>query len=358
MDEHILEQLESLAAEYAVPGTEDSHFVLDQLDRYPGPLPFDAAPQSIEPPAPVEESIQLSPELVAQIISDLQRVRATSSPSADDPLEKLAAQLDAADVLISQPPQDSSQSLEPTDLLKEVPDSSEAANRVDTDEHVSQSDTYPPRQRRRRAVILVGLICAALIAGTSLVFLVDISKQKPGADSIKTQPVATADRQQTDTTVETAPPVVAPVQLSPDTTAKTEPSPLPPASTLVQSQRAKATPPSSPVAQPARTPQPTLPRKKDESDVTIVTPPLLPTPPPSGKFMLQVCATPSQTEAMRWKAFIDRQGSYSAVIVEYRMREQTYYRVRVGSFSSAEQAQRAAKELGLNPAAVWIVRIE
>jgi cell division protein FtsN len=61
---------------------------------------------------------------------------------------------------------------------------------------------------------------------------------------------------------------------------------------------------------------------------------------------------------MRWKAFIDRQGSYSAVIVEYRLREQTYYRVRVGSFSSAEQAQRAAKELGLNPAAVWIVRIE
>ncbi|GIV54461.1 MAG: hypothetical protein KatS3mg039_0979 [Candidatus Kapaibacterium sp.] len=349
MDERTQEHLLTLAAEYGIPGTDSTHFALDTLDRYPGPLPFDLAPVSNNP---ADASTHLDPDLVAAIVSDLERAR--TAPSADDSLERLAQQLDS----LSIPPPSASTPLTPEEPGSAIPPSSDEPIEPEPEhaEASSDSEPEPPPVRRRsvgRLVVLI-VLCLLVVTGAVLFFMSRSSHHSPATFRADT---TTAGIQPTpEPAAQTTPPPASLDTLSgPEQIVAVEHE-----STTVRERSVPATPSDTTarLERPSRRAAAARSREPREPDVTIVSPPSLPPPPSTGTFTIQVCSSPSYAEAMRWKTFIEERGNHTATIVRYRMREQTYYRVRVGTFHTADQAREAAMELGLNPAAVWIVRIE
>lgn len=123
----------------------------------------------------------------------------------------------------------------------------------------------------------------------------------------------------------------------------------------------RATSTASP-SRPHRTPVASAPAKSAEdrpNDVAIIEPPTLPPPKSDGTFVIQLCSTPSYTDALRWKRYAEERVSGKQVtITERTIRQQTYYRVRVGVYGSLVEAEQAARSLGLSLADVWIVQIK
>lgn len=100
MDEFLLDTLRSVSSEYAT-GTEE-HFLLDRLERYPGKLPFAPAiaPQPNEtdatsPQEPAPVLLQLDPAFAAEIAAEVERSRMRRAAPSEDPLARLAEQLEA-----------------------------------------------------------------------------------------------------------------------------------------------------------------------------------------------------------------------------------------------------------------------
>ncbi len=359
MDERIQDWLESLAAEYAVSTAERDHFALDHLDRYPGSLPFDVVEDAPAEAIP-EESLQLDPALIAAIASDLQRRR--SQQPAADPLEALQEQLDA---IVTPSPELSTPSPTeepPPPPIEASPDEPQHAPPQQPEDSIQPEQ--PAHQSKRLLIIGITLSGLLLIVGAAVFYLLRFEQQHTTPTSETQQPATTtqskpAQQPKPDNLRQTPPAAIITADTVRSTPSDVKPTP-PQKQPAVLKRREQNTPTIAEVRPAVKRLQPEKrsPINEDNSDVTIVIPPPLQPPPPRGKFVLQVCSTPSYAEAVRWKSFVDRRGNFGATIVKHQVREQTYYRVRIGTFSSTEEALDAAARLGLNTAAVWVVRIE
>ncbi len=359
MDERIQDRLESLAAEYAVTTAGRDHFALDHLDRYPGSLPFEVVEDAPTEATP-EESLHLDPALIAAIASDLQRRR--SQQPAADPLEALEEQLDAIVTPSPEPstPSPTEESLPPP--IEIAQDEPQHAPPLQPEDSIQPEQPAP--QSKRPLIIGITLSGLLLIIGATVFYLLRFEQQQT-APTTETQKPTTAthikpaQQPKPDSLRQTPPTAIITTD-----TIRSMPSDVKPSASRKQSpvlkRRDQKTPIIAEVSPAIKRSQPGTRSSinEDNSDVTIVTPPPLEPPPPRGKFVLQVCSTPSYAEAVRWKSFVDRRGNFGATIVKHQVREQTYYRVRIGTFTSSEEALDAAARLGLNTAAVWIVRIE
>lgn len=73
-------------------------------------------------------------------------------------------------------------------------------------------------------------------------------------------------------------------------------------------------------------------------------------------FTIQVYATPSIDDAEAWKEKLERQNITDVVITSQKIKDRNWYRVRIGSYKSIDEAKSAAQKLGF--ANSWIDRVK
>lgn len=81
-------------------------------------------------------------------------------------------------------------------------------------------------------------------------------------------------------------------------------------------------------------------------------------PPPAyarGEYVIQVYASPSADDADEWLGQLRKRNITDGFITSQLVRGQTWYRVRFGKFSTREEAETKASQLGFSN--IWIVRI-
>lgn len=81
-------------------------------------------------------------------------------------------------------------------------------------------------------------------------------------------------------------------------------------------------------------------------------------PPPAyarGEYVIQVYASPSADDADEWIEQLRKRKITDGFITSQLVRGQTWYRVRFGKFSTREEAETKASQLGFSN--IWIVRI-
>lgn len=81
-------------------------------------------------------------------------------------------------------------------------------------------------------------------------------------------------------------------------------------------------------------------------------------PPPAsarGEFVIQVYASPSADDADEWLQQLRKRNINDGFVTSQSVRGQTWYRVRFGKFSTREEAESRASQLGLSN--VWVVRV-
>lgn len=376
MDDLLLDILRTVSSEYATGRGE--HFVLDRLERYPGDLPFTLATTSqsdetstAHPPEHATAPLRLDPELASEIAAEVERSRMRRSMPSEDPLDRLAEQLKAFAPTKAESTEssDAEPSLaEPTVTESEIPTADESA-----DEHATEADAAPPtipqrRHRRRAAVLTIVVVLAAIVAGVSLVPLqwlhpptrsssdtTEVLTPSASHPALALSPQSEMHQQESASTKENHTSTTAidtlPSQLqsrsfqTPTTTGAT-------ADQAINTLTSSHTP---------RMRSATVPIKIAEdqpNEVAITEPPTLPPPKSDGTFVIQLCSTPSYADALRWKRFAEERAFGKQVtITERTIRQQTYYRVRVGVYGSQIEAEQAARSLGLSLADVWIVQI-
>lgn len=361
MNEQLLDTLSDIADEYASTIGSGEHFVLDRREHYPDKLPFSPQPFSADSSTvpSSDSSLRIPPELAAAIKDDIQRQHSVPNDASADPLDILASQLDA--LTIANAEQDFP--LSSTD--ESQPTSPNTPVSATTEEAVSSEDTptVPPRKRRRQTIVLLLLSVVGGAAG--IFFLLPYIAQISTTIQSEKSDLPITERQSTLT--KRFPRQISSSQqesLRHSESAKTVP--LVKADTTIatsaegdeSSQPRRATATASPTRVKERSPTLLPNRVRTQPELMVVSPPDIEYPSGAGKFSIQACSTPSYAEALRWKERLERHGTYPVSIIEHRIRNNTYYRVRVGSFSSQVQAQQAVSALGLNPASIWIVRIE
>ena len=72
------------------------------------------------------------------------------------------------------------------------------------------------------------------------------------------------------------------------------------------------------------------------------------------EYVIQVYASPSADDAEEWLGTLKKRNISNGFITSQSVRGQTWYRVRFGSFSTREEAEKRANELGLSN--IWVVR--
>ncbi|RMF34445.1 MAG: hypothetical protein D6747_04775 [Chlorobiota bacterium] len=377
MDEFLLETLRSVSSEFATGMGE--HFVLDRLEQYPGELPFTPActPQSNETSGTsAQEStaapLRLDPALAAEIAAEVERSRMRRATTSEDPLEWLAEQLEA----FEPPRAESTESIsaeqsysEPTDTHGSIPAEDDVAEEHATEDRAAESTApHQPQHRRTTVWVAIGMLVAIvasvvlfrqqwlnhLIGSTSDTTRASTSSASPTAPALnpqmesQQQESASSGKQRNSTTVTDTP--AAQTQRDSIEAPLAKAAPLRRATSTVSSSR------------PHRTPVASAPAKSAEdqpNDVAIIEPPTLPPPKSDGMFVIQLCSTPSYSDALRWKRFAEERVSGKQVTITERMiRQLTYYRVRVGAYSSQIEAEQAVRSLGLSLADVWIVQIK
>ncbi|MCX8050606.1 MAG: SPOR domain-containing protein [Chlorobi bacterium] len=366
MHEGILDALESLSADYAAPSREEEHFQLDRLDRYPGRLPFSPTVEAVTSESP-GEALRISSALASVLAEDIERGKSARGVVTDDPLDRLAQQLDEVHPLIEAEPIASEPTIE-SSPIEDLPIEDET-----TPQQPQPATTEPqtPKSSRRRGryALLIGIL---VIATASIIVIAPriashrTPVQQPTATTTELMTTRTPSKLSATASVDTP--------TSRDTTSHTDVTQK--AIPLDSHRTSPATEHSDRAAQSHsldRSPLPTIVKNRtatrrnqiadvsaesNTESVTIVKPPSLEYPVGKALFTLQVCSTPSYSEATRWKQLLQQNGKFDVTIVERRIRDGIYYRVRAGLFRSEAEARRAAVELGLNPAAVWIVRIE
>ncbi|MCX7930509.1 MAG: hypothetical protein N2663_07305, partial [Chlorobi bacterium] len=170
MDNQMLEEVKTLAAEYGITVSDARHFQLDMLEQYPGivPFPLGVAEPNNAAKQPDTASIGLDPELVAAIMRDLEHAQQQAPP--DDPLERLAEQLEASDLPPPTETEDASLWTAGEDGLA-TPHSQE-----DTDSIANEPDTANTRESQpiasgRRRLVFIGLALLIIAAGITGVLL-------------------------------------------------------------------------------------------------------------------------------------------------------------------------------------------
>jgi len=112
------------------------------------------------------------------------------------------------------------------------------------------------------------------------------------------------------------------------------------------------------------TPKAMLPPKPIQPAKTRLSPrPIVPvietTPPPpraaGAMFVVQVFSSPSRDDADEWLQNLREKNVKDGYIVEQKMRGQSWYRVRYGQYSSREDAEASAVNLGFKQP--WIARV-
>ncbi|MCX7936534.1 MAG: SPOR domain-containing protein [Chlorobi bacterium] len=361
MMESLVETIQLLARDYAIPSLKEEHFTLNQHNRYPGNLPFPVAEHPVNNTS-VDEPLQLSPALLHAIQEELERH--TPSPErVDDPLERLAAQLQ--EVSIPNDIEDASDSPSSTDeahpVTSDIPTAEEQPS-----PSLSEAATRPHISRRIVILSAVGLFGLLMLLGLYFALRHNVqdyaSTRSYSTDtnvSIPQQhdhPLPDRDRSVPHNNLPDVPPL--PSRVERDTSPrKASPSP---AIRLPRPNKLIASSAISKKASVAKSGSPSLNRSRASSEpiIAVVTPPRMEQPTGAAIFTIQVCSTPSYAEALRWKEYIQQRSTFPISIVQHRIRSELYYRVRVGNFLSLVEAQRATTSLGLNPAVVWIVQIK
>ncbi len=72
------------------------------------------------------------------------------------------------------------------------------------------------------------------------------------------------------------------------------------------------------------------------------------------EYVIQVYASPSADDADEWLGTLKKRNIPNGFVTSQSVRGQTWYRVRFGSFSTREEAEKRATELGLSN--IWVVR--
>ncbi|GBD06025.1 hypothetical protein HRbin20_01626 [bacterium HR20] len=378
MDEFLLETLHSVSSEYATETGE--HFLLDRLERYPGKLPFapTTAPQPNEtdttsPQEPAPAPLQLDPAFAAEIAAEVERSRMRRSAPSEDPLARLAEQLEAFELTRAErtePIGDEQSPSEPTATQNSTHPGDEFAEEHATEDHAAGSTApHQPQHRRTTVLVAIGMLVAIVASvvlfrqqwlnhligsSTSDTTRASTSGASPTAPALnpqmesQQQESASGGEQRNSTTVTDTPAAQTQRDSIEAPIAKAAPT-------------SRATSTASP-SRPHRTPVASAPAKSAEdrpNDVAIIEPPTLPPPKSDGTFVIQLCSTPSYTDALRWKRYAEERASGKQVtITERTIRQQTYYRVRVGVYGSLVEAEQAARSLGLSLADVWIVQIK
>lgn len=367
MHEGILDALDSLSADYAAPSREEEHFQLDRLDRYPGRLPFSPTVEAVTSESP-GEALRISSALASVLAEDIERGKSARGVVTDDPLDRLAQQLDEVHPPIEAEPIAS----EPTNESSPIEDLPIEDETTPQQPQIATTEPQTPKSSRRRVryALLIGILViatASIIVIAPRIASLRIPVQQPTATTTELTTTRTPSKLSATASVDTT--------TSRDTTSHTDVTQK--AIPLDSHRTSPATEEHSDRAAQShssdRSPLPTIAKNRtatrrnriadvsaasNTESVTIVKPPSLEYPVGKALFTLQVCSTPSYSEATRWKQLLQQNGKFDVTIVERRIRDGTYYRVRAGLFRSEAEARRAAVELGLNPAAVWIVRIE
>lgn len=361
MNEQLLDTLNDIAAEYAPVIGGGEHFVLDRLEHYPGILPFSPQPLSADSDQgpPSDAPFRISPELAAVIAEDIQRHRSRPNDVSADPIDQLASQLDTLTAANNEQGPIFASIEESQSSSPDTPES------PTTEEPVSSDATpaaHPGKRRKRTFVVLLLAVVGGVVGGLFLLpYVTGIStttqpeksdlpstEQRPTPPQQPSQQISSLQQQSQQHSNAAAPMLSVKADTTKASSAGREESLRP-----QRSSTTAAPPPTKEL------PSPWLPnRVRRQPELTVVSPPAIEYPSGAGKFSVQVCSTPSYAEAIRWKERLERQGTYPVSIIEYRIRDNTYYRVRVGSFSSQIQAQQAVSALGLSHASIWIVRIE
>ncbi|GIV56074.1 MAG: hypothetical protein KatS3mg040_0842 [Candidatus Kapaibacterium sp.] len=376
MDEFLLDTLHSVSSEYAT-GTGE-FFVLDRLERYPGKLPFApaTAPQPNEtdatsPQEPAPVLLQLDPAFAAEIAAEVERSRMRRAAPSEDPLARLAEQLEAFELTRAErtEPIGAEQSLPgPTATQTSTHPGDEFAEEHATEDHAAGSTApHQPQHRRTTVLVAIGMLVAIVASvvlfrqqwlnhlissSTSDTTRASTSSASPTAPALnpqmesQQQESASSGEQRNSTTVTDTP--------AAQTQRDSIEAPIAKAAPI---SRATSTASSS---GPHRTPVASAKSAEDRpNDVAIIEPPTLPPPKSDGTFVIQLCSTPSYSDALRWKRYAEERASGKQVtITERTIRQQTYYRVRVGVYGSLVEAEQAARSLGLSLADVWIVQIK
>lgn len=353
--------LQEIAAEHAIEHQVADAFQLDRLNRYPGTLPFETVAEPTSQPA--ESTLQLRPELIAEITRELAERPHAVEPTPD-PLERLAEQLSAFDFPTPEtsPPTEPSTPAEPLPEPALITDTPPSASKADAaTEAVSvepEAETAAPPRSWWRVVAAIAAV--ALVGGVYLLqqwwHQWTPSAQRSARSTVQ-QPPPTEKQPQASNTA-TPLPRTAPIE---------QPAPEPEAAPTPHPKRQRQAPPIAAAQRPqqpitqeqeeAPLPRRTRPPAVQPSE-TVVVPPALEPPRSEGSYAIQVCATPSYAEALRWKQHLERAGAQNVTILERRQREELYYRVRIGGFRSRLDALQAARQLGLSTSAIWIVRID
>jgi len=378
MDNSPFDILRSITSDYTTRDTD--HFLLEQLDQYPGPLPFSLSiptgttDESASPSEAktVEIPIRLDPQLAAEIAAEIEKSRKQRATEGEDPLARLEEQLASDESLHGSTSGYDDDRIKLHDDSQEIGDEPPSTPVDNHAEHEFQEVTVPTSEsvshrRKRKRALLLALAGLVVILGILLMLQEHgfVSMIKKSSDTTTVQTNNLKQLPQPDTAPEGSRQALQPTpNLRGDTTLHT-PSPKVLKQRLTESlpnvskaeEKPKETYPqrrnerSSPIKQPAL--------RTQEQDITIVVPPSLPPPKKDATFVIQLCSTPSYVEALRWKRFVEeRLHGEQVTITERSVREQTYFRVRVGAYRSQTEAQQAVRALGLSLADVWILQIE